>query len=102
MFDKKRVIATVVYLSLLVATLVVAIKVQSIPLVLVMLFLQFCALIWCVHDQRFYIFRSYAAPSDALCASERPFRRAGTLRATSRLLAMRSRNAFVDGQEETE
>lgn len=46
MFHKKRVVATIVYLAALVATLVVAIKTGSTIGVLCLIAIQFCALVW--------------------------------------------------------
>jgi len=46
MFDPSRLIATLVYLGLLVITLVVAFKFPNIPLLIVLVVLQFAALVW--------------------------------------------------------
>eukprot|EP00887_Chlorella_sp_A99_P001241 scaffold14.g1241.t1 len=46
MFDPKRAIATVVYLLTMVLTLVAALKFHSVILCVLLIAVQFCALIW--------------------------------------------------------
>ncbi len=46
MFDKTRVVATLIYLVCLGATLWAGLTKQHIVLVIVLLLLQFCALVW--------------------------------------------------------
>jgi hypothetical protein len=46
MFDKTRIIATLIYIVCLIGTLWAALTRQSIWLILFLLIMQFCALVW--------------------------------------------------------
>lgn len=46
MFKEKRIVATSIYLVMLVITLVVAFKLQNGALVLICVFIQFLAMLW--------------------------------------------------------